>query len=237
MEFILRRTAGFLIFVTASSMKRLRKKNAVIFDCDGVMFDSRQANINFYNHILFHFGLPPMGEGEIRFVHMHTADESVRHIFRKTSFGADAQEYRKQVDYTPFIREMIMEPGLKELLTTLKPRFGLAVATNRSDTIGGVLKRHGLDAFFDIVVSSRDVTHPKPHPESVLKILDFFGLSPGGCFYIGDSELDYEVCRAADIPFIAYKNPALKGEFHAGTLAAVRAILESWGMSSSMKRP
>jgi len=29
--------------------------SAVIFDCDGVMFDSRQANINFYNHILSHF--------------------------------------------------------------------------------------------------------------------------------------------------------------------------------------
>jgi phosphoglycolate phosphatase len=217
-------------------MKRHRKKIAVIFDCDGVMFDSRQANINFYNHILSHFGLPPIGEEESRFVHMHTADESVRHIFRKTPLGPEAQEYRKQMDYTPFIADMIMEPGLKELLTALKPRFGLAVATNRSDTIGSVLKRHGLDTFFDIVVSSRDVTHPKPHPESVLKILDFFGLTPGGCFYIGDSELDYEVCRAAGVPFIAYKNPALKADFHAATLAAVRAILESPGMPSSIRR-
>jgi len=33
---------------------------------------------------------------------------------------------------------MIMEPGLRELLGALKPRFGLAVATNRSNTIGQV---------------------------------------------------------------------------------------------------
>ena len=32
---------------------------AVIFDLDGVIFDSRQANIVFYNHLLEHVGMPP----------------------------------------------------------------------------------------------------------------------------------------------------------------------------------
>ena len=64
----------------------MNKISAVIFDCDGVMFDSRQANINYYNHILAHFGLPPMPDEEVSFVHMNTADESVRHIFRGTPY-------------------------------------------------------------------------------------------------------------------------------------------------------
>ena len=35
----------------------------VIFDCDGVMIDSRAANNVFYNRVLAYFGLPPMRSG------------------------------------------------------------------------------------------------------------------------------------------------------------------------------
>ena len=157
-----------------NDMNTSKRISVVIFDCDGVMFDSRQANINFYNHLLTHFGLPPMPEVSVSFVHMHTADESVRHIFRGTPYVEQAQAYRMQLDYGPFIKDMIMEPGLKGLLGLLKPRFGLAVATNRSNTIGAVLESNGLKDFFDIVVSSLDVKNPKPDPEPLLKILDFF---------------------------------------------------------------
>ena len=141
-----------------------KKVSAVIFDCDGVLFDSRQANINFYNHILAHFGLPPMTEDQVSYVHMHTADESIRLIFQGTPYINEAQEYRMRLDYTPFINDMVMEPGLKELLKLLKPEFGIALATNRSNTIGKVLEWNGLDKYFDIVVSSLDVEKHKPHP-------------------------------------------------------------------------
>ena len=152
--------------------------STVIFDCDGVMFDSRQANINFYNHLLKQFGLPPMSENSVPFVHTHTAEDAVRHIFRDTPFVEQAQSYRMRMDYDPFIKDMIMEPGLKELLKVLKPRYGLAVATNRSNTIGPVLESFGLEGYFDLVISSLDVKKPKPHPESLFRILDFFGVKP-----------------------------------------------------------
>ena len=32
----------------------------VIFDCDGVMINSRAANDEFYNRVLAYFGLPPL---------------------------------------------------------------------------------------------------------------------------------------------------------------------------------
>ncbi|MDY6861377.1 MAG: HAD hydrolase-like protein, partial [Thermodesulfobacteriota bacterium] len=54
----------------------------VIFDCDGVMFDSLEANIQFYNRILAHFGKPKMTREEIDYVHCHTAEDSVNYIFR-----------------------------------------------------------------------------------------------------------------------------------------------------------
>lgn len=191
---------------------------AVIFDCDGVLFDSRQANTNFYNHILAHFGLPPMTEDEVTYVHMHTADESIRHIFQGTDYVKQALEQRMRIDYRPFINDMIMEPGLKELLRLLKPEFGIALATNRSNTIGTVLERNGLDKYFDIVVSSLDVKSPKPHPESLLKILDFFRIGPDESIYVGDSLVDYETARAAGVPFVSYKNRKLDAACHADHL-------------------
>jgi len=206
-------------------MNSKKKGRAVIFDCDGVMFDSRKANINFYNHILRHFDLPPMTQDKIEFVHMHTADESIRHIFKDTPFLEQAQEFRTQVDYRPFINDMIIEPGLKNLLKELKPGFGLAVATNRSNTIGKVIEYNGLEGIFDIIVSSLDVKMPKPHPESLIKILDFFDITPLQAFYIGDSHIDYLTARAAGVVFISYKNKALDAEYHVYSMREIAEIV------------
>lgn len=191
------------------------------------MFDSRQANINFYNHILHHFDLPSMHEDMMEYVHMHTADKSIRHIFSETPYVEKAQEYRRQVDYTPFIKDMILEPGLKGLLTELGPTYGLAVATNRSNTIGQVLESNGLSEYFDIVISSLDVEKPKPHPESLFKILNFFGIDPDHALYVGDSFVDFETARAAGVPFISYKNRDMEADYHLDRLIDIAELLNS----------
>ena len=46
----------------------------VVFDCDGVMFDTAESNKTYYNHLREHFYRPPMTAEEFRFVHMHTLD-------------------------------------------------------------------------------------------------------------------------------------------------------------------
>ena len=53
----------------------------VAFDCDGVLFDSRQANIAFYNTILARFDQPPMSPEAEDYVHSHTVWESLDYIF------------------------------------------------------------------------------------------------------------------------------------------------------------
>ena len=206
-------------------MNTLKKISAVIFDCDGVMFDSMQANINFYNHLLERFRLPPMTADKVDFVHMHTADESVRYLFEGTPFVEETQSYRMEMDYRPFINDMIIEPGLKVLLGGLASRFGLAVATNRSNTIGDVLDFFGLAEFFNIVVSSLDVVKPKPHPESVFKILDFFQIRPAQSLYVGDSQVDYETAKAAGVHFVSYRNEELETPWKIEHLLEIRDIL------------
>jgi phosphoglycolate phosphatase len=210
---------------TAQPFTMTRKKTmAVIFDCDGVMFDSREANRNFYNHILTRFGLPAMGEEDVAYVHMHTADESIRHIFRGSPDAEKALAYRWTVDYSPFIRNMVMEPGLKEVLACLGVSTGLAVATNRSNTIQWVIERHGLSGVFEMVVSSLDVARPKPHPDSLLKILEHFEIEPENALYVGDSAVDAETAYAAGVPFIAYKDRDLPADYHAADLWEVAEV-------------
>jgi phosphoglycolate phosphatase len=201
-------------------------ESAVIFDCDGVMFDSRRANINYYNYLLSCFGLPPMTNDKIDFVHAYTADDSVRHIFEGTPYLEQAMDLKAKVDYSPFILDMIVEPGLKELLNKLRPYSGLGIATNRSTTIGKVLEYHGLDGFFDIVVSSLDVKNPKPHPESLLKILDFFNISPAKALYIGDSRLDYLSARSAGVSFTAYRNSELDADYHVDSMMEILDVVK-----------
>ena len=206
-------------------MTTRKKAMVVVFDCDGVMFDSRQANRNFYDHIRSRFGLPPMPEEDVAYVHMHTADESIRYVLRDTPHVEAALAYRWEVDYTPFIRDMVMEPDLKEVLACLGCETALAVATNRSNTIDLVLERHGLEAFFDMVVSSLDVQHPKPHPEALIRILEALEVGKENPLYVGDSSVDAQTAAAAGVPFVAYRNEALPADFHAGGMWDVAALV------------
>lgn len=191
-----------------------KRPEVIIFDCDGVLFDSRKANQFFYNHLLEQFGKPLMSEPDLNYVHMHTAGESITYLFGDNHLRDAVLTYSQALDYNPFIRLMEVEPGLIDLLETIRPRIKTAVSTNRSTTIGQVLKTFALESYFDLVISSLDVTRPKPDPESVIKILDFFQVDPENCLYIGDSEVDALTAEGARVPFAAYKNSALPADFH-----------------------
>ena len=199
----------------------------IIFDCDGVLFDSKEANIAFYNHILAQFHLPPMTQEEVEYVHVSTAEGALRYLLtrRDPHILEEILAHRPRVDYTPFIRLMHMEPHLKELLGSLPPQIKRAVSTNRATTINDVLRIHGLEDEFDLVISSLDVKNPKPHPESVLKILNHFSLSPTEALFVGDSAVDQESAQGARVPFVAYKNNALQAEYYIDDLLAVKDIV------------
>jgi phosphoglycolate phosphatase len=187
----------------------------VIFDCDGVMFDSRDANRIYYNHLLEKFGYPLMDREEEDYVHSHNVLDSVSFIFRKNPHEIKkVHAYRQTVDYTPFLQYMRLEPDLKEFLRFLKPKFYTAISTNRSTTMPAVMEMHDLNPFFDLVVTSLDVQQPKPHAEALLKILNHFELSANQAVYIGDSMVDREHTAEVGMRLISFKNPTLPAEYH-----------------------
>jgi len=189
------------------------------------MFDSRQANIAFYNTILDYFKKPWLSDEDIEIVHMSTAEESVNYLFQDDLRLDEAQAFRLQIDYQQFIRLMVMEPNLEKVLAALRDRYHLAVATNRTNTIHTILDVFNLAGYFDLVVSSLDVNRPKPHPEAAFKILDYFSAEAQKSIYVGDSIVDYEVARQAGVRFVAYKHPELKADYHIDDLRELLAIV------------
>lgn len=195
------------------------------FDCDGVMFDSSQANRAYYNQVLTYVGLPEMTTKQFDYAHMHTVDETLAYLIRDPLQLSGAHAYRKIMNYLSFIKYMVVEPSLKTLLAKLRPHYKTAIATNRTDTMDRVLSEHGLEGQFNMVVTASDVHNPKPDPEELIVILDTFGIQPGQMVYIGDSVLDAQAATSASVPFIAYKNPNLTAHAHIDSLRQVEDLL------------
>ncbi len=199
----------------------------VAFDCDGVLFDSRQANIAFYNAILAHFQRPPLTLEATDYVHSHTALESLEYLFQGCPDFSEVLRFYRSLDYRPFIPMMLEEPHLREFLQFLRPACHTALITNRTTTTRAVLRYHGLEDSFDLVLSAQDVSRPKPHPESFLRLLKHFRLAPQEAVYIGDSRVDEEFAANAGVPLVAYRNPGLNADFHLDSFAAGPALIQN----------
>lgn len=180
----------------------------IVFDCDGVLFESRAANLAYYNTVLEFFDEPPVDPAdEVRAQLCHTAasPEVFRVLLGEERMTA-ALEAARSLDYRRFIPAMQPEPGLGRALAGLSSRFPLAIATNRGDSMHEILKHFELADFFQTVVTSRDVPRPKPHPDMLIEAARRLALEPARILFVGDSELDRSAAASAGIRFAAYRN-------------------------------
>ncbi len=195
----------------------------VIFDCDGVMFDSKHANIEYYNHLLDQFGYPPMDSDEVDFVHMHNVNESVAHIFRHYpgQILDKIHDYRQQIGYTPFLKYMTIEKDLVEFLNQIQNSYHLAISTNRTDTMGLILEIFHLKKYFGKVMTASNAAKPKPAPDALLEILSHFGCTVDEAIYIGDSIIDQQHAQACGMKLIGFKSPDLQAEYHVNSFMEI----------------
>lgn len=197
----------------------------VAFDCDGVLFDTEQANRVYYSNILQHFGMPAVTEEQFAYVHMHTISESLAYLFPDEKTLGAAHLFRETMDYQQYLSYLTVEPHLVSLLQKLKPKFKTAIATNRTDTMNRLLAAFDLEGDFDLIVTASDVKRPKPHPDVLLKISDHFNIPPDQVIYIGDSRLDELAARSAGVPLVAYRNPELSAEYYVNNLSEIEGLL------------
>jgi len=124
-----------------------------------------------------------------------------------------ALEIFSRMDPGESISRLKMEPHLVPTLETLKAKGILrAISTSRTTNMEMLLKRFSLEPLFDLVVTSRDVLNPKPHPESIEKILRAFSLRNEEVLFVGDSETDGRAAQSAGVKFVAYRNPRIPAD-------------------------
>lgn len=179
----------------------------VMYDCDGVMFDSLEANCVFYGRIFEQMGLTLDRENAsmMEIIHTFANREVLRHFFPiKTDFE-EALRIAGSIDYRDLVPLMKMEEGLAETLAQLQGKVALAVCTNRSTSMDAVLSQFGLGDYFSFVMTAAKADYPKPHPDPLIRTLAHFGLDPRQALFVGDSAVDSQAAVAAGVPFVAYK--------------------------------
>jgi len=179
----------------------------IIFDCDGVLFESRKANLAYYNTVLNHFGEASVEDSDHAKAHLcHTAASP--HVFAQL-LGRErtpkALSIAAELDYRQFIPYMTPEPGMKAALSKLAESYPLAVATNRGNSMLSILEHFGLSGFFQTIVTSRDVEQPKPAPDMLHEAAKRLQYATHELLFVGDSELDQAAARTAGMPFAIYR--------------------------------
>jgi len=192
------------------------KTRCVIYDCDGVLFDSLEANTKLYNDLCSMVGRGPLRENEMQYVHTHTVFEAIHFIFGgKNDLEKKALEIlkQKQIDLKNYVTYLKMEPHLFQALDKLKEKEILRVInTNRTTSMKYIMERFNLWPYFEMVVTALDVKNPKPHPESIEKIVAAFKLKKEEAVFVGDSEVDQQTAKSSGIKFIAYKNKEIAND-------------------------
>lgn len=175
----------------------------VVFDCDGVLFDSEPANLAFYREVLRQAEAPPVPESYEAAYHSLASAQLFEKLFgEQPELLARVQGIARQTDYAPFFPLMQPKPRLRETLALLRRSFSTAMATNRGKTTHGVLECFDLGDLFDLAVGVLDVANPKPHPDMLELCLDRLGVEAAEAVYVGDQPTDREAAVAAGLHFI-----------------------------------
>lgn len=168
------------------------KVKAVIFDQDGLMFDTERLSVEAWGVVGKKYGIS-VGEEFFDLVRGSKPDV-VRGLLREMC-GPDFDvehflEEKRLFSYEQIKKDGVpVKPGLKELLTYLKERgirTAVATSSSRHWTEQNV-KGAGIDGFFDAYAFGEMVTHAKPDPEIFYLAADMLGEKPEECIVLEDS--------------------------------------------------
>jgi len=168
------------------------KVQAVIFDMDGLMFDTETISYEAWVQTGKEFGQDFSEEFILSFVGMNL--KSLEKKFN-ASYGEqlDFAEVNKRCYeiYNKILEEqgVPIKPGLMELLAYLKEnnyKIALATSAPREGATWN-LKKAGVDSYFNTYVCGDMVTKGKPDPEIFLTAAKILGEKPADCMVLEDS--------------------------------------------------
>lgn len=186
---------------------------AILFDIDGVLLDSFETNLKFFQDLLTKAGhQPPTRETLRPLFHLPMLDTikalapraSAPEVQRIWEMGRD-----RVVEYDHTL--LTMPEGIDEVLDELHKNYVLGIVTSRVKS--GIFKVPQLAKFkshFQATAAYEDTENHKPHPEPLLYGAKELGVKPEECIYIGDAQSDITAGHAAGMKVIIYNKTPLE---------------------------
>ena len=180
-------------------MQLPRIPRAVLFDMDGVIFDSERATYETWKAVAARHGFEQLDVPYMKSIGVN-AQTCRQHFldFYGQDFPYDAYQAEQSRDYHARYDHgrLPLKPFVRETLSMLRDRgLGLALASStRTPVVEAQLRDAGLLPFFSVVIGGDQVSHSKPDPEIFLAAAADLGVSPADCAVIEDS---YNGIRAA----------------------------------------
>jgi HAD superfamily hydrolase (TIGR01509 family) len=197
---------------------------AVIFDVDGVLIDSLEANVAIVQKLLVASGYPePTRDQVLQYHHV-----PILITFQNLTGTTDLAEVARaktliEGGLNKEVRDLIRFPeNLDDILEKLHKKYKLAIVTSRLRVgMDEIFSLKQMAHLFDVVITYEDVKNPKPHPEPLLLAAQKLGISPEEAIYIGDGPSDVESARDAGMLSIH-----LSHKPHADATSAIREFKE-----------
>lgn len=211
----------------------------IAWDFDGTLVDSRPLIEAGMAHALAALGQPRTLMAEwLKYVGL-PVETGIQNTFGPLGLDLD-QVLKAYRSFGHAEHEHLLEPfeGIPDLLEDLRRRkMPMAVVTSkRRLPLLRQMARFGWEPLFDPIITPDEVTHGKPHPESMALLQQLTGLAAADLLMVGDTPFDLDMARSAGVPSLAvgygfYSQAALAAcepRAYAPDTAALRAILLAW---------
>jgi HAD superfamily hydrolase (TIGR01509 family) len=187
--------------VSSTSTSAEHPIEAVVFDWDGTLVDSKTALVaSFQETTTEVLGTPfPTRHGDIERIVQVRGQEAFEEI------AAGDRELFERIE-TVFHRVYVEQmeaiepfPGVLETIAALRAaglRIGVATSKSRA-RLDLEAARTGIGALLDVSISGDEVKLAKPDPESVAEAIRQLGADPGASLYVGDGPNDIRAGRDA----------------------------------------
>lgn len=201
----------------------------LVFDCDGVLFDSFESNKVYYNAIRSRLGLAPMSPEDEMYVHSRSVEESLARII-PPGRRADGEIARKDVDYFKEILPLLTPAeGLLDCVEIIRGQgFKTGIATNRTTSMIPLAQKFGLDGVFDPIFTAL-IAPPKPDPTCLFRTAEIWGVDLDDIIFIGDSAVDEATAQAAGVRFWVFGEADLAAELRIPDFFALSRFFQKTG--------
>ena len=172
----------------------------ILFDLDGTLIDSTEAILESFSVAYDTFGRAMPEEDEIKKLIGHPLDMMFRMLGVPNS-QADAyvdayKEYYRLISR----KKTTLLPLAKEAVKLAATIGTLGVVTTKTARYSEELLDHlGVMHYFEVLIGRESVTHPKPHPEPILKALSHLKADASRTWMIGDTPMDLIAANEAGV--------------------------------------